>query len=144
MTFRRTKGGRGGGAFFDMTPMIDVVFQLILFFMYTSQFSQVVRSPLDLPKQVGDDTELINPTAIIVDVQADGTLIVERTVIDLSRLASMVQVEIERLDGDVSRVDLLVRADQTCPARYINRIAEQLAGMGVRNWQLGTAASRQP
>lgn len=141
MTFRRRKRS-DGGAYFDMTSMIDVVLQLIIFFMYTSQFSQVMRSPIDLPKQAGDEMELVDPTAIIVDVQNDGSLIVERSVIDLPKLALMVRVEIDRLDGDASRVDLLIRADQACQAGHINNIAEQLAGMGVRNWQLGTAATR--
>ena len=42
-------------AAFDLTPMIDVVLQLIIiFFMYTTQFAQVMRSELDLPQETGE------------------------------------------------------------------------------------------
>ncbi|MCH8037092.1 MAG: biopolymer transporter ExbD, partial [Proteobacteria bacterium] len=38
-----------------MTPMIDVVFQLMIFFMYTAQFAQVTRTAIDLPDEAGEE-----------------------------------------------------------------------------------------
>jgi biopolymer transport protein ExbD len=124
--------------FWDMTPMIDVVLQLIIFFMYTAQFTHMIRSPIDLPKEVGETSETQDPTVIIVDIQHNGSLIVEGKPIDLERLIRMVEVEIDRV-GDPARVDLLVRADQWAPAFYVNDLAENLTRLNVRSWKLGTS-----
>lgn len=123
----------------DMTPMIDVVLQLIIFFMYTSQFTSMTRTPLDLPKEAGDQSEAVEQTSIVVDVRADGQLIVEGQEVDLARVADMVLVEIDRAGGSPAATDLLIRADRSAPAAYVNRLATELAALGVRSWKLATA-----
>ena len=40
----------------DMTPMIDIVFQLLIFFLVTAQMAQQTRATLDLPKEKGEET----------------------------------------------------------------------------------------
>lgn len=126
----------------DMTPMIDVVLQLIIFFMYTSQFTSMTRTPLDLPREPGEKAEAVRPTAIVVDVLADGQLVVEGQEVDAPRVASMVAVEIARAESggaDGASLDLLIRADRSTPSAHINRIASELAALGVRSWKLATA-----
>jgi biopolymer transport protein ExbD len=38
----------------DITPMIDVVFLLIIFFMTTAQYALLTRTELNLPKEKGE------------------------------------------------------------------------------------------
>ena len=38
----------------DMTPMIDIVFQLLIFFLVTAQLSQHSRADLELPQEAGE------------------------------------------------------------------------------------------
>jgi biopolymer transport protein ExbD len=46
----RVVKGKGGGAVrFNMTPMIDIVFNLIIFFMLISNFSQLEKENVVLP-----------------------------------------------------------------------------------------------
>lgn len=123
----------------DMTPMIDVVLQLIIFFMYTAQFSHLLRSPLDLPAERGERAEARAPAAFVVDVLRTGQLVVEREPITLDRLAGMIQLELARAGPDAARVDVLVRAHRDAPAAHLNAIAARLAAIGVRSWRLGTA-----
>jgi len=135
MIFRRRL--RSGTGEFDMTPMIDVVFQLIIFFMYTSQFSALTRSPIDLPTEPGED-DTAETSAIVVDLRADGDFLVERDIVSFQRVVEMVRLEAVRL-GDPTAVELLIRADRSAEARPLNALASRLAEIGVRNWQLGTA-----
>lgn len=124
---------------FDMTPMIDVVLQLIIFFLFTSQLSQVMRSPIDLPEEKGDEAQAVSPGTIVIDVTGDGSYLVEgqaRSLEDVVRLVSLEQQHAER-SGEV--LDLLIRADRKGPAAYINVLATRLAGVGVRQWKLGTS-----
>lgn len=129
---------RVGG--FDLTPMIDVVFQLIIFFMYTAQFSQVSRTAIDLPEQPGEGDELA-PTAIVVDLSAEGAFLVEQEPVTLNELIALLEAEVHRAGED--SVELLVRADQSSPAANLNQLAERLAETGVRSWKLGTIARPQ-
>lgn len=125
--------------FFDMTPMIDVVLQLIIFFLFTSQLSQVMRSPIDLPEERGDEAQVVSPGTIVIDVTGDGSYLMEgqqRSLEDVVRLVSLEQQHAERT-GQV--LDLLIRADRKGPAAYINVLASRLAGVGVRQWKLGTS-----
>lgn len=124
---------------FDMTPMIDVVLQLIIFFLFTSQLSQVMRSPIDLPEEAGDKAQAVTPGTIIIDVTAAGMYLLEgqtRTLEDVIRVVSLEQQHAEA-SGQV--VDLLIRADREGPAAHINILATRLASVGVRQWKLGTS-----
>ena len=123
---------------FELTPMIDVVLQLIIFFMVTSQVSRLARSDVDLPPEPGRDQRQSQEGIFVIDVTADGLIMVESRVITRDRFLSMIRAEIDRLDGDPEAVRLLVRADRRAPARAVNQIARDLADLGVRGWRIGT------
>ncbi len=125
--------------FMDMTPMIDVTLQLIIFFMFTSQFVEGSRTPLDLPPQLGSTLQEGQTPALVVDVLADGTLIVDGKKLAATGLGQQVQQAIMRAGGQADRVRVLVRADRLARSNDINIVARTLAAFGVRGWQLGTA-----
>lgn len=125
---------------FELTPMIDVVLQLIIFFMVTAQVSRLARSEVSLPEEPGRTERTQQDDVFIVDVTADGLMIAESRVITHDRFLAMVRAEIERVDGDPTAVRLLIRADRHAPTRVVNEIARSLADMGVRGWRIGTTA----
>lgn len=142
MNFTRGRPTRRG-ARFDMTPMIDVVLQLIIFFMYTAQFSMVTRTLIDLPREPGEKTADAEPRGIVVDVRRDGTLLVEREEVAFDHFLRMVEAEAARR-GSGDAVELLVRADHDAAMAQINRIAQALTRLGVRNWRLATSEQTGP
>ncbi len=123
-------------ASFDLTPMIDVVLLLIIFFTLTSQFAKTQLEALDLPKEKGAKAESAQQATIFIDLRADGRVSVMGTQTDVPSVAKMVQGEVLRV-GD--RLDLVIRAERKCPSQHLNRLADALAGVGVRNWKLATA-----
>lgn len=131
---RFTRSNRERVAGFDMTPMIDVVFQLIIFFLYTSQFTRLTRTPLDLPEQPGDALEVVEPANITIDIDRDGSYLIEREVRTLSQIQEL--VSFEQVAGPVR---VLVRADRSLPAASLNRLASMLSDAGIAGWELGTA-----
>jgi biopolymer transport protein ExbD len=60
----------------DITPMIDVVFLLIIFFMTTAQYALLTRTELDLPKEKGEQREEAEEAGLVVNITSDGQLIV--------------------------------------------------------------------
>ena len=68
---RRTRVG------FDLTPMIDVTFLLIVFFMLASEFSKVALARLELPGPLGARPVRPHEHRVIVNVTQRGGAIHE-------------------------------------------------------------------
>ncbi|MEM1185568.1 MAG: biopolymer transporter ExbD [Planctomycetota bacterium] len=128
---------------FDMTPMIDVVLQLIIFFMFTSQFGQVTRSEVDLPEERGEGETTLRPS-LVIDITAEGAFLVEARPMDIDRVTRLAAAEVERAGGRADAIDILVRADKDTPAARLNELALRLSEVGVRRWRLGTSGVGVP
>ena len=135
-TFRKSSSS------FNMTPMIDVTLQLIIFFLYTSQFTQAIRSPVDLPEQAGDTAVESRPGAVVVDMRADGSIVVDNNPLSLDQFVAQVTREAERSRKDGEELEVLIRADRHATGAHLNRIADALANAGVRSWRIGTLTPR--
>ncbi len=121
---------------FDLTPMIDVVLQLIIFFMFTSQFGELARTEVDLPREAGQEEQASKAT-LAIDLTREGVILLDREPITLEGLAQLAAMEIERA-GDPDLVTIRVRPDRECRAAHLNRLMNRLARAGVRRWSIGT------
>lgn len=122
----------------DLTPMIDVVFLLIVFFMATAQFAKMTKADIDLPREQGEAERSEASSGVVVNISASGELIVDGDAYSMDRVVAMVRVELNRAGGDASAVDLLIRADKAASASIVNTLADRLVDAGVRSWRLGT------
>lgn len=119
----------------DLTPMVDVVLQLIIFFMYTSAFTQFVRAPIDLPEQPGEGGEAT--ADLVLDIDDTGAWSVDAQPVTPTRFAELVRLETNRLDLPPEAFDVLIRADRDLSSHHLNAAAASLAEVGVRRWRLG-------
>jgi len=132
-----------GDATFDLTPMIDVILLLIVFFMLSSQFSRTDRTEVDLPKESGDETASEEqPSELILDLTRNGSLIVDSRFIEFSELPGIIGV-IETAT-QVDKPTIIVRADRLARAEHLNRLAAELARLGISGWKLATMPSGGP
>lgn len=122
----------------DLTPMIDVVFLLIVFFMATAQFAKLTKADIDLPRETGETERATVSSSVVINVTASGEFIIDGDAFSMDRAVAMVRVELNRAGGDASEVDLLIRADLAASASVVNALAERLVEAGVRSWRLGT------
>ena len=121
---------------FDMTPMIDVVMLLIIFFLVTSQFSQSIRTPLELPRQEGQKLEdQDNSGDIVVDLLANGSIRLEGEELSMDSFIAMVSTEL--LHGDPN-MEVLIRPDRAGPALHLNKLCALLSEAGVRAYRIAT------
>ncbi len=129
---------RPGEATFDLTPMIDVVLLLIIFFMLSSQFSRNEASFVDLPTEPGERGGASEHRAtFIVDVNARGDYLVMGQWVPLQDMARVLGAGTTPPDV-MEKMDVLVRADRACPAQAINRLSGVLSRAGVRSFRLAT------
>ncbi len=89
---------RRSGATVDLIPMIDVVFQLILFFLVSTTFSVLPGISLNLPTSQTAQSEAAG--SITITMKDDGSLFYNSETVDLAmldaRLADFDAVEYEK------------------------------------------------
>ncbi len=121
----------------NMTPMIDVVLLVIIFFLYTARFAEVSRTSVDLPDEPGVEDTTSDPDALMIDVRADGVFLVSGRARSLERVIEIVEEQADRVGGP-ENLRVLLRADQGTAAGPVNELARRLTNMGVRQWSHAT------
>jgi biopolymer transport protein ExbD len=113
----------------NMTPMIDVVFNLLIFFMTVSQASEVNRERLELPKLKGSQDQ--TRTTLTINVNRQEEVIVSGNRITLGQLLALVSQELARVGDDPSRLTIVLRADERAACRTVNQIVTALVKLQV-------------
>ncbi len=127
----------------DITPMIDVVFLLIIFFMVTAQFARITRAELNLPQEQGEQDQAAEEAGLVINVLADGSLIVNERDVTLEDMLDIVRDEIARQpERDPRQVKLLLRADRNNDTARLNLILTRLQELGVGAARLATEVPR--
>ena len=122
---RLSKHRHGTNVEMNMTPMIDIVFLLIIFFMTVSQVSEVNRERLELPELAGSEEQ--KRSSLTVNVDREGQVIVSGNSITSGELLAYVSRELAQVDDDPSRLNVVIRADERGTSRAVNRIVSSLA-----------------
>jgi len=92
----------------DMTPLIDVILQLIIFFMITTTFRAAPGISLDLP---GSSTaQSVSSSALQVVVLSEDEIYVDKTRTDLKNLSATLRQRVAGSDGTHIRAVLEGRA----------------------------------
>ncbi len=119
----------------NMTPMIDIVFLLIIFFMTVSQVSEINKERLELPKEKG--TEEQEPTRITINVDQDGKVVVSGRQFSVTELVTLVGDEFAAVGHDSARLTIMLRADRRGNSRTVNQIVAALSRLGVTRVNIG-------
>lgn len=119
---------------FNMTPMIDVVFLLIIFFLVSSHLArQEVDMELDLPSaQTGQDTDPADSTRrIVVNVLPEGEIVVGGQSLDPDALGEMIAYESRRGRAPGEPLEVRIRSDRQAPYRMVEPVMRACARAGV-------------
>lgn len=113
----------------NMTPMIDVVFLLIIFFLVSSHLArQENRLPLDLPIAASYGPTDPERAALTISVDADADWRVRGDVVDEAMLKNILRDYRERQGPTAS---IRVRTDRGVQYRYVEPILRAAARAGV-------------
>lgn len=126
---RLSKRRRSTIAAMNMTPMIDIVFLLLIFFMTVSQVSEINKVQLSLPKLTGSDDQ--KPATVTINVDATGQIIVGGRIVELGDLLAMVSSELQRVGDDPAMLHIVIRADENSEARPVNQVVSALGRMQI-------------
>lgn len=110
----------------DLTPMIDVVFLLLIFFLLTSVFAKP-SLPLKVPR--AETAQLAAEPALTVAVKADGALLLNNEPVDLDELSTRLRSAYAATsDREISLV-----SDKGVPFGRVVEVMDQAKKAGAEN-----------
>ncbi len=122
----------------NMTPMIDVVFLLIIFFLVSSHLAQQeTQLELNLPTALTGDESIETATErVTINLKADGVVLLGAGEASLSELATRLAYERDRADLPI---EVRIRADQTIDFGAVKPVLVACAKAGV--WDVSFAVT---
>ncbi|WP_018247965.1 ExbD/TolR family protein [Orenia marismortui] len=116
MDFKRPKGVEMS---LDISPLIDVVFMLLLFFMLTSNFVTDSGIELKLPEATtGENQELNEPLVIYVDQQQQ--IFLDQQELKIEQLHNLLTQKL--VDKQSKKV--VLKADKSVPMGFVVKIMD--------------------
>ena len=120
----------------NMTPMIDIIFQLIIFFLLSSSFIVQSGIKVDLPKARAE--EIKQEKDIVVSVDRNRKLYIDQTPIDVANLPARL-AELMQLKGD--RV-LIIKADEAVNHGFVVTVMDLAKEAGFTRLAIATEKKR--
>lgn len=130
------------GLGFNLTPLIDIVFQLIVFFMVVSQVITVEREPMDLPSPQESQAEVKEiPARIIINVFSDpeGNItkikVNAHIIRDVSELGEFLKRQV-MIEGGFQ--DVILRAEKDLRFGQIKGLMQVISDAGISKLNIST------
>ncbi len=111
--------GAARGVQIDLTPLIDVVFQLLIFFVLTATFQQNPSFRVKLPKAKNREVSA-EPKAVVVEISPDGVIEVDKKRVDDKELELRLCAAAQ---ADVSTA-VNIRADESTQHQHVIKVMD--------------------
>ena len=122
----------------NLTPLIDVVLLLLIFFLVSTSFSELTQLVVDLPESRGAPASADTAVLLVVDVAGNMTLDGEPVPNDArGLLAAMGQ----RLSGNTD-IPLTLSANAMTPHQYVVTAMDVAAQLNITRLSIATENAR--
>jgi biopolymer transport protein ExbD len=121
----------------DLTPMIDMVFNLLIFFMVVSQFASAER---DLKVVLPDGSEAmpltVKPREIFINVDPDGRYFVRSQQVTVDELRELL---VQAALNNPASQSVIIRADKSADWDYVATAMRLCNQAGIRDYSAALA-----
>ena len=125
----------------NLTPLIDVVFLLLIFFMVSTTFQKESEISLQLPK--ASETEIQTPeTRIEIVISAAGRYFINDQELVKSDVASL-QNALYKVAGGQRDIPLTIRADAQAPHQSVVTAMDAAGQLGMLRMSIATSSSTE-
>ena len=125
----------------EMTPMIDVVFQLIIFFVVTLKMSDDKDSTIKLADGKNGivlTQEELPPSQLTIDVAQSGRISMSNITMSDAMIVNAVK---KRVDAYGTDFPCMIRADKNTPHRHVAKVMNLCAAAGM--WKVSFVAIQE-
>ncbi len=134
MNLRQTSGDDEPAV--NLTPLIDVVFILLIFFMVSTTFQKESEIKIELPEASSEPVEEKEESLeILIDV--DGHYFIDEQQVVNTELETLKQV-IKKYLGDRTELPVVIRADKRTPYESVVRAMDATSQLGLVHMSLAT------
>ena len=112
----------------NLTPMIDIVFLLIIFFMVGTKFADMERQiKLQLPRVSSTSPKTSAPERKVINVYRDGTLSLNKETMQLGPMTKRLQLAL----GEYPDLGVVVRGDRTVTLQRVSEVLAAVQDAGI-------------
>lgn len=130
--FRSSAADDGEQAGIDMSPMIDCVFILLIFFIVTTTFVEETGVEVDKPQAAS--SVRLEKTSILIALQANGTVVYGGREIGIGGVQALVRRMLQR-----ENVPVIVQADTGVAAGLLVRVIDEAKLGGAQKVSVATS-----
>ena len=136
MKFHRQKVEDQG---INLTPLIDVVFLLLIFFMVSTTFTKETHLSIDLPEAVGEQSSEL-PEQIEILISAEGSYSINGKALVNSKAATL-KSALEKTSEGNNKIPLVITADAKTLHQAVVQAMDAAGQLGFTHLSITT---RQP
>lgn len=125
----------------NLTPMIDIVFLLIIFFMAGTQFTELERKiGLQIPEV--SETAALSPAPEkrVINVYQDGRIELDREFVTANELTE----RLKSATSQYSQLGVVVRGDADARHKNVTQVLNACKNAGVNNLGVSVRIARRP
>lgn len=120
----------------SLTPLIDVVFLLLIFFLVTSEFEEEERRlDIVLPTATSAVPMTSKPREFVVDIDSDGVLYLSGQPTELDELHRLLQVAVS---NNPTNQTVVIRADRATSFQPVVSVMDVCNRTGVSDYSVTT------
>jgi len=116
----------------DMTPMLDIVFIMLIFFIVTTSF--VKESGIDVNRPTAETATRKENANIIIGIKANGNVWIDKHLTDIRA----VRANIARLHAENPLGAVIIAADKESKTKVLIQVMDQVRLAGVMNASIAT------
>ena len=120
----------------NITPLIDVVFLLLIFFMVSTSFTRETQIELQLPEATGEQLE-IEIDVVEISIDAEGNYYVNKKPLINTKIETLQRAIQKQSDGDTS-LPLIISADAKAPYQSVVAAMDAAGQEGFNNLKMAT------
>ena len=127
----------------NMTPMIDIVFQLIIFFVVTTELDkQRFNESIVLAYSPnGPAIEQQDPRTIVIDVDKKGDISISRNSMSVQRLTHMLRNAVAQYGKYGTAIPIQIRGDRNTRHDSMRQVMEACGQAGL--WRVSFVAVKE-
>lgn len=133
---RRRKNRPEDDSQIDMTPMLDVVFIMLIFFIVTTSF--VSESGLEVNRPSATTATEQSKAGIFVAIKDTGEIYIDRQQVDQQR----VRASLERLVASQGEVGMVIQADQETRHGIVVKVMDAAREAGIKQISVAAQADK--
>ncbi len=126
----------------SLTPLIDVVFLLLIFFLVTSEFEEEERRlDIVLPSATSATPMISKPREIVVDIDSSGSMYLSGQPTSLMELQRLLRIAVA---SNPTNQTVVIRADRSTSFQPVVSVMDLCNKSGVSDYSVTTQEGPQP